>query len=184
MIEPANGILLIADPFLKDSNFMRTVVLLARHNEEEGSFGFVLNRLLGHTLDELITDMEGLPIPVYQGGPVQMDTVHYLHAYPDLIPDSQYVADDVFWGGDFETVKQLIRNGEIDLKKIRFFLGYSGWEQGQLNDEMKERSWITAECNSGIVFETDVEETWKASLRLLGGNYEMMVNFPIDPQLN
>ncbi len=183
MIEADNGILLIADPFLKDSNFMRTVVLLARHNEE-GSFGFVLNRLLDHTLDELLTDLAGYPLPVYQGGPVQMDTVHYLHQFPDLIPDSQLVADDIYWGGDFEILKEKIRSGEIDTSRIKFFLGYSGWEQGQLAGELDEKTWITAPCTREIVFETDVEETWKRSLKHLGGKYEMMIHFPIDPQLN
>ena len=86
MIEPATGILLIADPFLKDPNFLRTVVLLCEH-EEQGSFGFVLNKQITQTLDELISDLNGHKLPVYYGGPVQMDTIHFLHQYPDLIPE-------------------------------------------------------------------------------------------------
>ena len=86
MIEPAAGILLIADPFLKDPNFLRTVVLLCEHRQQ-GSFGFVLNKQIEQTLDELITDLEGHSLPVY-GGPVQKDTIHFLHQYPDLIPES------------------------------------------------------------------------------------------------
>ena len=64
MIEPGPGILLIAEPFLKDPNFIRTVVLLCEHREE-GSFGLVLNKQIEQTLDELITDLEGFPFPVY-----------------------------------------------------------------------------------------------------------------------
>ena len=162
---------------------MRTVVLLARHNEE-GSFGFVLNRLLDHTLDELLTDMAGYSLPVYQGGPVQMDTIHYLHQFPELLPDSQLIAGDVYWGGDFEVLKEKIKTGEVDPARIKFFLGYSGWEMGQLAVEMEEKTWITAKCTREIVFETDVDEIWKSSLKQLGGKYEMMIHFPIDPQLN
>ena len=84
MIEPAPGILLIADPFLKDPNFLRTVVFLCEH-KEEGSFGFVLNRQYVNTLDELIPELEGFKIPVYYGGPVQPDTIHFLHEYPEEI---------------------------------------------------------------------------------------------------
>ena len=87
MIELREDILLIADPFLKDANFMRTVVYICRHSED-GSFGFVLNKIFEQTLDELINGLEGFPVPVYSGGPVQPDTIHFLHQYPELIPGS------------------------------------------------------------------------------------------------
>jgi putative transcriptional regulator len=90
MIEPGPGILLIADPFLKDPNFLRTVVFLCEHREE-GSFGFVLNRKFENTLDELVPDVEGFKLPVFYGGPVQMDTIHFLHQYPEDIPGGEEV---------------------------------------------------------------------------------------------
>lgn len=183
MLEPATGVLLIADPFLKDDNFMRTVLLICRHSED-GSFGFVLNKSYDLTIADLFSDMEGFRIPVYVGGPVQMDTIHYIHQYPQLFPDSQEVTDSIYWGGDFEALKEHIRQGRIDSSKIRFFIGYSGWEPGQLDTEMEESSWLTASSTPDIVFNTPVEDIWKAGLKHLGGKYEMMINFPIDPQLN
>jgi len=183
MIEPAAGILLIAEPFLKDPNFMRTVVLLCDH-QTEGSFGFVINRHYEHTLNELMNDMDELKLPVYYGGPVQMDTIHFLHQYPDLIPGSHEVQKGIYWGGDFETAIQLLQQGTIDTGKIRFFIGYSGWSDGQLTNELKEKSWLTVEANRKIVFHKDANEIWKESLKLLGGEYEQLVNYPIDPQLN
>ena len=93
MIDPEQGILLIADPFLKDPNFMRSVIMICRHSEE-GTFGFALNKQYELTLDELITDLNEFPIPVYTGGPVQMDTIHYIHQYPQLIPESQLFSDN------------------------------------------------------------------------------------------
>jgi len=120
MVEPGPGTLLIAEPFLKDPNFMRTVVFLCDH-QEEGSFGFVLNRIFKHTLNELMNDMEELKLPVFYGGPVQMDTIHFLHQYPDQIPGSFKVQDDIYWGGDFETAITLLRDGLIEVNKIRFF---------------------------------------------------------------
>lgn len=183
MIEPAQHTLLIADPFLKDPNFMRTVVYLCRHSEE-GSFGFVLNKLFEQTLDELLNGLEGHELPVYYGGPVQTDTVHYIHQYPDLIPDSYKISDDIYWGGDFETVKSLIQENRIDASKIKFFIGYSGWDKEQLAQELTENSWLTATANRKLVFDTASDEVWKESLRHLGGQYELLINYPIDPQLN
>ena len=181
LLEP--GMLLIADPFLKDPNFMRTVVFLCEH-QEEGSFGFVLNRSYEYTLNELVTGLDDLKIPVFYGGPVQIDTIHFLHQYPELIPGGYEITDGIFWGGEFETAINLIRNKEIDPQRIRFYIGYSGWGSGQLSDELKEKSWLTVQASRKIIFHKKADEIWKDSLRLLGGDYEMMINFPIDPQLN
>jgi len=183
MVTPGPGILLIADPFLKDPNFMRTVVFLCEH-QDEGSFGFVLNRNYDYTLDELVNGLDDLKLPVFYGGPVQMDTIHFLHQYPEKIPGGYEIAEGVFWGGDFDVAIQMIRKGEVNLQRIRFYIGYSGWGTGQLNDELKEKSWLTVKANRKIVFHKETEEIWKESLKLLGGDYEMMINFPIDPQLN
>ena len=183
MIEPAAGILLISDPFLKDPNFMRTVVFLCEHRDQ-GSFGFVLNRKYENTIDEIIPDLDGYKIPVYYGGPVQTDTLHFLHQYPDEIPGSQEVTNGVYWGGDFEMVVQMIKTNQLDQDKIRFFIGYSGWGGGQLNDELTEKSWLTVKAKRKLVFHKKHEDIWKEALKQLGGDYEMMINFPIDPQLN
>ncbi len=183
MIALASGILLIADPFLKYLNFLRSVVFLCEHNEE-GSFGFVINRQFENTLDELIPELEGFPLPVYSGGPVQEDTIHFLHQYPDDIPGGQEVLKGIYWGGDFDAMVDLIKNNKVDEKKIRFYIGYSGWEKGQLAEEMKEKTWLTVNAKRNIVFHTDYNAIWKDSLKHLGGDYEMMINFPLDPQLN
>jgi putative transcriptional regulator len=183
MIEPAPGILLIADPFLKDPNFLRTVILLCEH-KEEGSFGFVLNKQIENTLDELIPDLEGYKFPVYYGGPVQMDTLHFIHQYPDIIPGSFEISKGVYWGGDFEMVVEMIKKEEIKPARIRFYVGYSGWSSGQLESELKEKSWLTVKGERKLIFHKKIDEIWKESLKHLGGDFEMMINFPIDPQLN
>ncbi len=183
MIEPGPGILLIADPFLKDPNFLRTVVFLCDH-KEEGSFGFVLNRQYENKLGELIPELEGNQLPVYYGGPVQMDTIHFLHQYPDEIPGGQEIVKGIYWGGDFEAAVNMIRNEEMDQNKIRFYIGYSGWGEGQLDSEMKEKTWLTVKATRKLIFHPEHDEIWKDSLKHLGGDYEIMANFPIDPQLN
>ena len=162
---------------------MRTVVFLCEH-QDEGSFGFVLNRSYEYSLDELVNGLEDLKLPVFYGGPVQMDTIHFLHQYPEKIPGGYEISEGVFWGGDFDIAIQMIRKGEVNLQRIRFYIGYSGWGTGQLNDELKEKSWLTVKATRKIIFHKETDEIWKESLKLLGGDYEMMINFPIDPQLN
>jgi putative transcriptional regulator len=183
MLEPTTGILLIAEPFLKDTNFMRTVVLLCDH-QEEGSFGFVLNKHIKHTLDEIIPELEGIKIPLFFGGPVQADTLHFLHVCPDQIPGSHEVTDGIYWGGDFGIIKDLLLKNKLNQKDIRFYIGYSGWGSNQLNEELKGKSWITTMAKQDLVFNYNAEDIWKESLKLLGDEYSLMINFPIDPQLN
>ena len=183
MTEPAAGVLLIADPFLKDPNFMRTVVLLTEHRED-GTIGFVLNRKYENTFDELLPVVYGHKLPVYYGGPVQMNTIHFLNRYPDEIQGGVEVMKGVYWGGDFDAVVSLINSGKADPEKIRFYIGYSGWSPGQLDTEMAEKTWLTVEAARKLVFHPNAEEIWKDSLKHMGGEYEMMINFPIDPQLN
>jgi putative transcriptional regulator len=183
MIEPSSGILLIADPFLKDPNFLRSVVFLCEH-KEDGSFGFVLNRQFENTLEELIPELVGHKLPVYYGGPVQLDSIHFLHQYPEEIPGGKEILKGVYWGGEFDAVVDLVKKSTTNLDKIRFFIGYSGWSEGQLETELKEKTWLTVKATRKLVFHHDYEQLWKDSLKHMGGDYEMMANFPIDPQLN
>lgn len=183
MIQPAKGVLLISDPFLKDPNFMRTVVFLCEHNDE-GSIGFVLNRKYEVEVGKLIPELEDDSIPIYYGGPVQMDTIHFIHQYPDEIPGGIQVVPGVYWGGDFEILVALIKKQIIDINKIRFYIGYSGWSSGQLLDELNEKTWLTVQATRKLIFQKNDKEIWKDALKELGGEYEMLINFPIDPQLN
>lgn len=183
MIEPTAGAILISDPFLKDPNFMRTVVFLCEHNAE-GSFGFVLNRPFDQTLDHFLPDLSGQTIPVFYGGPVQTDTLHFLHRLPEFITGGQEVADGIFWGGDFNSVISLIMKGRMNPADIRLFLGYSGWSSGQLNEELGSKSWLTIMGKANLVFNTDSQKIWPDAIREMDDKYHPIINYPIDPQLN
>ena len=112
---------------------------LTEHHED-GTIGFVLNRKYENTLDELLPEVEGFKLPVYYGGPVQMNTIHFLHRYPEEIQGGVEVMKGVYWGGDFDSVIALINSGKVDPEKIRFYIGYSGWSPGQLDTEMAEKN--------------------------------------------
>jgi putative transcriptional regulator len=175
-----SGDLLLAEPFMKDPHFKRAVILVCEHNSE-GSFGLVLNKRTDFLLNEII-DFPEFDAYAYYGGPVGTDTLHFVHRYGELIPDSRPLRKDIYWSGDFNRVKELVEQGQIEPSGIRFFVGYSGWGAGQLEAEMKENSWIVAGSYDRIL--QNDHELWKRVLHTLGGEYPMMANFPEDPSLN
>lgn len=183
MKNPESGTILIANPHLEDPNFQRTVVFLCEHNEH-GSFGFVLNRKLEYTVDELVPELGDFKLPVYEGGPVELNTLHFIHQYPDEIEESKQILQGIYWGGNFQKLIELINAGTIDPSKVKFFLGYSGWGEGQLGFEMEEKTWIVADANEKFLFSTHEKELWKEVLNHLGGEYKLIVNAPLDPRLN
>ena len=168
---------------MKDPNFMRTVVFICDHRSD-GSFGFVLNRRYKQNLNQLLPELENFPITVNYGGPVQTDSLHFIHSQPEIIPDGKQVTDGIYWGGNFETVLALIQNRSLDLNRIRFFLGYSGWGESQLEDEMDGKSWLTIPGTRKLVFHPNPDIAWKDAVRLLDKKYEEIINYPIDPSLN
>lgn len=177
------GTILIADPFLKDPNFLRTVIFLCEH-KDEGSFGFVINRKLEYVIGDLINDLSGCDFPVFYGGPVQQNTIHFLHRCPGLITGGEKIANDIFWGGEFDELIGLLQKDKLAQADIRLFLGYSGWGEGQLQDEFKEKTWLSTFSSDKLVFMPDTSSIWKYAVKQLGGEYEQLVNYPLDPQLN
>ncbi|MBK8492043.1 MAG: YqgE/AlgH family protein [Saprospirales bacterium] len=176
--ELKSGQILISEPFMWDSNFKRSVVLLCDHTEEDGSVGFILNKPMEMRIDELVTDFPEFDAPVFFGGPVQTDTVHYIHAVGDLLEGSTKVAPGVYWGGDFEKLKVLIRSELIKPQDIRFFVGYSGWSEGQLQDELAVSSWVISDMHANYIFQSSPEELWKQVLTNLGDTYTVIAQMP------
>jgi len=101
-----------------------------------------------------------------------------------MIPNSLPVEGNIFWGGDIETIKELIKAGKIDQSQIRFFLGYSGWSADQLERELKENSWVIARVKSDIIMNNRGEDTWKRVLRSFKNKYRMWADFPDSPDMN
>ncbi len=183
-VEPQKGDLLISEPFLADPNFARTVILLCEHNDE-GSFGFVLNKLAQVKLNELLDGAGKREDNIYIGGPVQQNTLQFIHKNDGLIEGGIEVKEGIFWGGNFEQMLAMMEGELIHAGDIKFFVGYSGWATGQLEDELKVNSWIISrDVNIEQVFHTDVESLWKEVLNTMGGKYKIVANFPVDPRLN
>jgi putative transcriptional regulator len=183
--ELKKGHLLIAEPSITgDISFNRSVILLAEHTNS-GSIGFILNKPLDFSLKDLLPDLIQ-DFVVYNGGPVEQDNLYFIHKVPNLIPNSVEISEGIYWAGDFDTVCELINQGEISQKDIRFFLGYSGWDTDQLCDELSHNSWIVIKnkYQSNIIEQKYNSELWKEKMMELGGSYVIWSNAPENPTLN
>jgi putative transcriptional regulator len=182
---PQPGSLLLSEPFLQDENFSRAVVLLCEHNEESGSIGFVMNKPSILNLGDLISELDFLDAEVFIGGPVEQNTLHFIYFGVQRMEDSRSLGNEVWWGGDFPTLVQLINSGKLNLSQVRFFLGYSGWSPGQLADEFKDQTWIVySESFVKELFDNSAEQLWRSLMKRLGGEFEIQSNYPTDPRLN
>lgn len=182
-IKPSKGTVLISEPFLADDYFKRSVVLLCEHNEE-GSFGFVLNNYLDIQLSDLLEDLPLIETRVSVGGPVNSDNLYYIHTLGDKIPGSIEIVDGVYMGGSFDVLRIALESGTLERHQIRFFVGYSGWSPGQLDDELQRSSWIVGKLSGEDLMDFDIDDLWKKVLNGMGSNYSLIAKYPEDPTLN
>lgn len=180
---PEKGKLLISEPFLPDTFFNRSLIYLTEHNEK-GSVGFIINKSININVTDALEGFPGWNEKLTMGGPVAPDTLHYLHTMGDMVPGSMWVSDNIYWGGDIENIKELIGSGKAGAGDIRFFLGYSGWGEGQLEKELIENSWVIADVAPEIVMKYRKEDSWKMVLRSLKKRYRLWAEFPDSPEMN
>lgn len=179
-----NGRVLIAEPFSTDPNFDRSVILITEHNEK-GSIGYVLNQRTEYTVNTLVEGLDKVNHNAYQGGPVELDSLHYLHTYPQIV-GSIKIQDGVYWGGNFRAVCNGLMYGSMQQENFRFFVGYSGWAAGQLQAELDENAWMVGDLETKYIFGQNIEdkELWKHAIREQGGTNSLLANAPTDPFLN
>jgi len=177
--EIAAGKILIAQPFMMDTNFKRAVVGICEYSKEKGTVGFILNKPINMDISEIIGDVvTEEKYEVFYGGPVATDTLHYIHNVGDLLDDSIKVSDGIYWGGDFKKLKFLIESGLILKDNIRFYIGYSGWEAGQLRQELASGSWIVSELYANYIFKSKSNALWQKALDHKGDAYSIIAQIP------
>lgn len=177
------GNVLISEPFLNDNNFSRTVVLITEHNEK-GSFGLILNRPLNKKLSDIISGFDNVQVPLFTGGPVDLNTLHVIHSIGLEVPGTLQISENLFWGGDFDHLRTLDENHNLDPQTVKFFIGYSGWMANQLEAEVKAKSWVVTNLKPEEIFNLPPEDMWNSCLKSLGGKFKEWLNFPVDPILN
>lgn len=164
---PNSGQLLISEPFLSDPNFRKSVILLCEH-EIIGSVGFIINKLMSKDTNEVIPGLLSQNFPIFYGGPVEQNTLHFIHKKGSLIEDSIEIGQGVFWGGDISKINELLKDGKATITDFKFFIGYSGWAEGQLQSEIDQKAWWACEIEEEIVFTDDIEEIWPICVKKLG----------------
>ena len=143
-----------------------------------------MNRQLKVRIDEVVDEMPKIDAPVFIGGPVEQSTLHYVHRLGNELPGSRFIYEGVYWGGDFETLKEMIEYSEVSAGDILFFVGYSGWGAGQLDTELDRKSWIIAPENETFIFQENYKDMWRQVLKSMGSKYQVISNYPVDPRLN
>ncbi|TFH47067.1 MAG: YqgE/AlgH family protein [Bacteroidia bacterium] len=179
---PGKGRVLISEPFLTDSFFNRTIVFLTEHTPE-GTVGFILNRVIDLKVCNAVDGFDGWDEPLSIGGPVASDTLHYLHSLGLKVPGSVAVVPGIWWGGEIDALRNLIATGTVSHDQVRFFLGYSGWEKGQLKKELNDNSWVIARAPAEVIMKSR-GNVWKEVLRSLHSKYRIWAEFPESPEMN
>ena len=135
------GIYIKSTDALNGSSFEHTTILIVKHNEEE-SLGFVTNKPFGKSLHDLIEFNHSKPYPLMDGGPVDREHLFVLHKRPDLIEGGEKMNSGFYLGGNMEQVIEAINTESATQEEIQIFIGYCGWDAGELDAELKEGSWI------------------------------------------
>lgn len=183
-VKLAKGSILIAEPFLQGPYFNRSIIFLTEYSKD-GAVGFVLNKSSDLYPDEVIEDLFNFKGELFIGGPVASNTLHFLHTLGDKVPGSIKVTDHIYWGGDFQRIKDLINVGKANESSVKFFAGYSGWSPGQLENEIAQNSWIVSKMDDLTVMENEIDNFWTESLNGLGDDiYKTWSNFPTNPTSN
>ncbi len=180
-LEPQRGLALISDPLSDDDYFGRSVVLLCEHGDE-GSVGFVLNKETNYVLPDLIKEFDK-DFKVYKGGPVEPNTLHYIHTFSE-VEQAIEIRNGLYWGGNFEQIKDWVIVGIITPKQIQFFLGYSGWASHQLKHELNNNLWVVAEIEKDEIFVSESSRFWREKVKRIGGELKKWLNVPENPKLN
>lgn len=180
--ELSKGKLLISAPFLNDV-FKRSVILLTEHNEE-GSVGFIINKPTEYKLHHVIEDFPEFDAKVFLGGPVQQNSLNFIHRANNILDGGFEISDGLYWGGNFELLKILAGNGDLNPDDFKFFLGYAGWSPDQLSEELKISSWYLNTPTMENIFPDDSEKLWENILKTMGKQYSIIATFPEDPSVN
>lgn len=178
------GNILYANPTCNnDVNFRRSVVIIVEENNF-GYVGFIINKKSIYSTLDLIPEIKE-NFEIFDGGPVEKENLYFIHNVPNLIKNSIEIKKNLYWGGNFEQVVNHINKKKIRKNNIKFFLGYSGWNKDQLENELETKSWIISEDDK-IDEKTfnDYIYLWKNKLNELGGEYLLWSNSPENPQHN
>jgi len=181
---PVRGSLLVAKPTVGDFFFKRSVIAVVDPDGEGGAMGVVVNHYTGYNLRDIMPDIDTVDeIPLFLGGPVGTQMLFYMHTLgPDVVPDCLPLADGVYFGGDFEALRGYLELGRSVAGTVKLIVGYSGWAQGQLADELERHDWAVMDRGTRDLLLADGDDvTWRRAVAQFGDRYRLWLNMPSDP---
>jgi putative transcriptional regulator len=143
-MKPHTGMLIRATAVLNGTNFDNAVILITEYNEK-GAVGFVINKPFARKLNELEEFKHSPAFPLYEGGPVDTEHLFFIHCRPDIVQEGQLIGDAIYYSGNFKQAITAINNKTLTETGIKLFIGYCGWNEGELEAEIAEGSWEPAE---------------------------------------
>ena len=177
------GDVLISEPFLNDFYFRRSAILIVDHNDE-GSFGVVINKRLNVPFNDIIMGFPKFDAEVYLGGPVDTDRVFFIHTIGEMIPDSHKIMSGLYWSGNINALKAMIKNDLIKPHEVRFYVGYAGWDSGQIRKELEANTWVVGKFSTKEILHTMPGKMWSTFVNKLGKKYILWNKFPVNPSDN
>ncbi len=152
LMQISTGTIITGTNLLEGSTFQQSIILITEKNEQ-GATGFVVNKLFSKTLNQLEEFKHGLSFPLYNGGPVETEGLFFIHRRPDLIEGGKAIINDLYIGGNFKQAVHHINQKSIQQKDIKLFIGYCGWDAGELEAEIAEGSWLVMDVGMETVFD-------------------------------
>lgn len=145
----------MSTPSMEDINFKASMLFITEHNEN-GAMAFIINKIFNRSLNELAEFSSSPAFALYNGGPVDKEHLFFIHRRNDLITGGIKIVDDIYFGGDFKKAITHINNKSISNTHIKIFVGYCGWDAGELEAEVEEESWGITDVNADFVFDEDL----------------------------
>ena len=185
-IDPKAGELLLSEPMLTDPNFRRSAILILDRDIDGGQLGLIMNHRIEASVANLLDDWPGTEnMPLFNGGPVELDRLFMLHRLGDIIDNSLELIPGLWTGGDLDQLREYIADGNPTEGVIRFFFGYSGWCKGQLTSEIMQNSWgVNMHPEVADILTGSGEQYWRREVSRLGDSYRSWLSIPQHPSLN
>jgi len=181
---PCAGGFLLSDPFMGDAYFERSVVYLCQY-DKDGVFGLVLNNAMELHLSDVLENCPFANYPLFVGGPVAKNQLFFLHNLGMKIAHSLPCGQEVYFSGDFDSLVAFCKHENQTNIKLKFFVGYSGWEEGQLEQEIENHSWIAVNnLSEDLIFATETKDFWKTCMDAQGAKFKIIARFPKNPNDN
>ncbi len=179
------GDFLVADPsILGDLSFHRAIVLICAI-QNKAPMGFIFNKTYDFLLNEMLPEIK-IDFPLFYGGPVEVDQLFFLYRAPQaIVENSQLITEQLYMGGNIEQAFEAVEDKRLHPGNCRFFLGYSGWGQGQLEQEIELDSWLVEKQDiNKRLFESKPEDLWRNAMLKKGGKHALWANAPDNPTYN